>query len=397
VADAGFDRSYKLDDQDRYFSPRVHFENDQPLAPIRPDSGFYATTAIADHALRSLKEHALNHKGKPFFHYLAFTSPHFPLHALQKDIDRYRKHYAEGWDQVRARRYKKLREMGMVNCALSPLEPGFTPRYFKKEVLQTLGPGEIEHAIPWPDLTEEQKRFQAAKMAIHAAMIDRMDREIGRVLDQVQSMNVLQNTVILFLSDNGTDATIMVRGDGHDRAAPSGSWQSFLCLGPGWSTVGNTPFRRHKIWVHEGGISTPLIVHWPRGISSRGELRHTPGHVIDFVPTLLDLAGARASPQWRGQKPPPLPGRSLVPAFARNVLVERDFLFFHHEGNRALRVGNWKLVSAREDQDTWDLYDLGKDRCESRNLAGEHPEKVKELEGIWLKQENQYRQLASRP
>ena len=185
--------------------------------------------------------------------------------------------------------------MGIVDCDLPPLDPAFTPRYFKPEVMEKLGPGEIEHAVPWAHLTDEQKRFQATKMAIHAAMVDRMDREIGRVLDQLRAMGALDNTVIFFLSDNGADATLLVRGDGHDRAAPPGSAASFLCLGPGWASASNTPFRRHKIWVHEGGISTPLIVHWPKGITARGELRHDPGHVIDFVPTLLDLAGCPAA------------------------------------------------------------------------------------------------------
>ena len=143
--------------------------------------------------------------------------------------------------------------------------------------------------MPWETLTAEQRAFQAAKMEIHAAMIDRMDREIGRVLDQLRAMGAFENTLIFFLSDNGASAEIMVRDDGHDPSAPAGSAATHLCLGPGWSTVANTPFRCHKTWVHEGGIATPLIVHWPRGISARGELRHDPGHVIDLVPTILEV------------------------------------------------------------------------------------------------------------
>ena len=388
VADAGFDHSYHFADWDRYFSPSKHYEDDILAPPVKPGSGYYATTAFADHAIGFLKDHAASHAAEPFFLYLAFTSPHFPLQAPQEDIARYHDRYAEGWDKVREERYQRQRKMGLVNCALAPAEPKFLPRYFKPRVLETLGPGEIQFALPWNELTGEQKSFQAAKMEIHAAMITRMDEEIGRVIGQIKAMGAFEDTLILFLSDNGTDASIMVRGEGHDRAAEPGSWQSFLCLGPGWSTVGNTPFRRHKIWVHEGGISTPLIAHWPKGIPARGELRHTPGHVVDFVPTFLDLAGAKPEP---APGAPPLPGRSLAPLFARDGTVARESIFFQHEGNRALRAGDWKVVSAREDNNAWELYDLGKDRCEQNNLAVQYPDRLREMVESWTRQEEEFR------
>lgn len=387
VADAGFDHSYQLEDHDRNFNPRDHFEDGHPLPPVAKQSGYYTSTAFADHAVRCLQEHTEKYAKQPFFSYLAFTVPHFPLQAPPEDIARYRDHYLKGWDRVRTDRWQNLRKMGIVNCALAPLEPAFTPRYFKPEVLQTLGPGEIEHAVPWAQLTDVQRRYQATKMAIHAAMIDRMDREIGRVLDQVRAMGAWDNTVIIFLSDNGTDATLMVRGDGHDRSAAPGSAASFLCLGPGWSSAGNAPFRRHKIWTHEGGISTPLIVHWPKGIAARGELRHDVGHVIDFVPTLLELAGGRPE-QTAGS--PPLPGLSLVPAFARDGSVVRDNVFFSHEGNRALRMGDYKLVSAREDQNDWELYNLATDRCEQHNLAASQPTRVRDMAERWQQLQDEY-------
>ena len=179
------------------------------------------------------------------------------------------------------------------------------PPYDNPDVLKLLGPGEVNRPLPWDSLTDEQRAFQAAKMAIHAAMVDRMDREIGRVLDQLRTMGVFEDTLIFFLSDNGASAEIMVRDDGHDPAAPAGSSGTHLCLGPGWSTVANTPFRRHKTWVHEGGIATPLIVHWPSGIRARGELRRDAGHVIDIVPTIRELAGA---PATRIRAGPPCPG-----------------------------------------------------------------------------------------
>jgi len=224
-----------------------------------------------------------------------------------------------------------------------------------------------------------------------------MDREIGRVLDQLRAMGAFENTLLFFLSDNGADATLLVRGEGHDPAAPPGSWRSFLCLGPGWASASNAPFRRHKIWVHEGGIATPLIVHWPKGVAARGELRHDPGHVIDLLPTILEVAGARPTNVWRGAAAPPLPGRSLVPALARDGSLRRESLFFHHEGNRALRMGDWKLVSAREDQNAWELFDLAKDRCERLNLAAQHPDLVRRMAAQWNELEAEYRRGAREP
>jgi len=234
-------------------------------------------------------------------------------------------------------------------------------------------------------------------MAIHAAMVDRMDREIGRVLEQLRAMNAYENTVIFFLSDNGADATLLVRGEGHDRAAEPGSWRSFLCLGPGWASACNAPFRRHKVWVNEGGISTPLIVHWPARLQSRGELRHDLGHVIDLVPTILELAGGRVPDTRQGVAVPSLPGRSLVPALARDGAVERELLYFHHEGNRALRMGDWKLVSAREDQDVWELFDLSSDRSERKDLAAQQPDRVREMEARWRELDTEFRRLAESP
>ena len=276
--------------------------------------------------------------------------------------------------------------MGIVTCALAPLEPAFTPRYFLPAVMEILGPGEAKHAVAWSQLSDEQKHFQAAKMAVHAAMIDRMDREIGRVLDQVRSMGAWDNTIIFFLSDNGTDATLMVRGDGHDRTAAPGSAASFLCLGPGWSSSGNAPFRRHKIWTHEGGISTPLVVHWPKGIAAHGTLRHDVGHVVDFVPTLLELAGAKAEPPAGA---PPFPGRSLAAAFAKDGSVTRDYVFFNHEGNRALR---WATTSSypREDRDDWELFNLATDRCEQNNLAPAQPDRVRAMAARWQQLQDQF-------
>ena len=388
----GFDRSYLLQDQARFFNPRNHSEDDQKLPPIELKSGYYATVAIADHAIKCLREHADKHADKPFFQYVAFTAPHFPLQALPEDIDRYREVYKQGWDKLRAERWQRQQKLGLVSGELSKTEVDVGPPYEYPAAIKTLGPGETNRPLPWAELTAEQRDFQATKMAIHAAMIDRMDREIGRMLDQLRSMKAFDNTLICFCSDNGASAEIMVRDDGHDPAAPMGSAASHLCLGPGWSGVGNTPLRRHKTWVHEGGISTPLVLHWPQGIKAKGELRHTPGHLIDIVPTVLELAQSPSKPDDKSSAAPALQGRSLVPLMTQDGRIQRDHLWWSHEDNRAVRVGDWKLVVSKKNP--WELYDLSKDRSESHNLADKHPEKVRELEQLWEKRQAEFIELA---
>ncbi len=389
----GFDRSYYLKDQGRYFNPRVHFEDDRKLPPVAPGSDYYATTAIADHAIRCLTEHANQYAGHPFFHYLAFTAPHFPLHALPEDIARYKDVYRVGWEEIRRRRWKRVQELDIVEGTLSAVEREIGPPYHFPKALETLGPGEINRPLLWSELTGEQQEFQLAKMAIHAAMIDRMDREIGRVLGQLRAMDAMDNTLILFLSDNGASAEIMVRDDGHDPQAASGSAATYLCLGPGWSTSSNTPFRRHKTWVHEGGISTPLIAHWPRGIAARGELRRSPGHVIDIVPTILELAGAQQFADDAPPSAPPLPGRSLLPVFKTDERAANETLWWSHEGNRAIRTGDWKLVAAKGD--AWELYDLARDRTETTNVASQHPQRVEHMSQAWADKQSEFLNLAT--
>lgn len=389
----GFDHSYINEDHNRNFAPKNVAEDGVKLPAVEPGSDSYTTTAYANHAIRCLKEHAAKFADKPFFEYLAFTVPHFPLQAPAADIAKYRDKYRKGWDAVREERWARQKQLGIVTCSLSPLEREVGPPYDFPADIAKLGPGEVNHPLPWSELNAQQREFQATKMAIHAAMVDRMDQEIGRVIAQIKAMGALDNTLIFFLSDNGASAEIMVRGDGHDPKAEPGSAGSFLCLGPGFSSAANTPFRRHKTWVHEGGIATELIVHWPKGIAAHGELRHTPGHLVDLVPTILDAAGGKQLESWDGKPVPPAPGRSLVPAFAKDVNVERESIWWQHEGNRALRVGDWKIVAAGKDS-AWELYDLSKDRCESNNLASQFPERVQQMAATWTKQLEDYTALA---
>ncbi|MBI3866869.1 MAG: arylsulfatase [Planctomycetia bacterium] len=391
----GFDRSYDLADQNRFFSPQNHLEDDQPLPAAKPESGYYATTAIADHAIKCLIDHAREFANRPFFHYLCFTSPHFPLQAPAEDIARYAGKYSAGWETARSQRYARLKSLGIVSCPLSALEREVGPPYDFPAALEELGPGEINRPLPWRELSDAQRVFQATKMAIHAAMVDRMDHEIGRVLDQLRAMDAIENTLIFFASDNGASAEIMVRGDGHDSQAAPGSAKTHLCLGPGFSSAANTPFRRHKTWVHEGGISTPLIVHWPRGMTARGELRHNPGHLIDVVPTVLEAVGGKRFETWENAPVPAPPGKSLVPAFARDGAVPHESLWWQHEGNRALRVGDWKIVAAGADA-AWELYDLKTDRAESNDLAAKQPDRTRELAEIWTRHFEEFRDLAKK-
>jgi arylsulfatase len=391
----GFDHSYSLEDHDRHFSPRQHTEDDKALPAVDAKSGYYSTAAIADHAIRCLKEHADQYPDQPFLEYLAFTAPHFPLHAPAEDIARYRTKYLAGWDTMRQERWQRLQELKIGGTSLAAIERDLGPPHHFPDALKKLGLNEVNRPIPWKNLAAAQQEFQARKMAIHAAMVDRMDREIGRVLDQVRAMGAWENTLIFFLSDNGASAEIMVRGDGHDPHAECGTGATFLSIGPGWSSLANTPFRRHKTWVHEGGISTPLIVHWPKGIGARGELRHTPGHVIDLVPTILDAVGGKRLETWQGQPVPTPPGKSLVPLFAKDSTVKRDFLWWFHEDNRALLVGDWKIVAAGKES-PWELYDLRSDRSESKNLASEKPDKVRDMAAVWAEQLSQYTTLAGK-
>jgi len=354
----GFGRSYFSVTQNNYFSPRLLYDEDQKIE--RPGGDFYATRNFSTRAVEYLKQHARRYIDQPFFMYLAYTAPHFPLHALAEDVARFRGKYKDGWDRSRQARYRRLKEMGILNCELSPRDPD---------------------AKAWNSLSEKEQDEWDARMATYAAMIYRIDVGIGRVVEQLKSMSALDNTLILFLSDNGASAEYLVRGDGHKPGSAPGSAVSYRCLEVGWSNAANTPFRFHKIWVHEGGISTPLIAHWPQGIPSQGKITHDVGHVIDIMPTILDITGTIYPKTFHDEKTFPLPGRSLSPAFQGNRLEQHPFLFWEHVGNKAIRKGDWKLVA--EHQGDWELYNLKVDRSELKNLAKTHPEKVRQLKQQW--------------
>ena len=396
----GFEKSYSLQDHDRHFHPKNHTLDDKPLPPATSSDGYYSSNEIASRAIDQLRYHQENHQGKPFFSYVAFTAPHFPLHAPQEIVDKYKPIYQQGWDRIRQQRWNKLKQLGLARDLQRPsdIETDIGPPYHFPEALQKLGTGELNRPLPWEQLSPQQKAFQADKMAVHAAMIEAMDSQIGRIFDFIkQDPARWENTLVLFLSDNGASAEIMVRGDGHNPNAAAGSAQSYLCLGPGWSSVSNTPFRRHKTWVHEGGIATPMIAHWPAGIQSDPNPVSTPYHVIDIAPTILALASKHAGTEFESLNPK-FPGLSFAREFQeqanRASRTESRVLWWQHEANRALRDGNLKIVASGKDS-PWELYDLAQDRAETKNLATQRPQELERLAKTWNELTEQFRLQAT--
>ncbi|MFM8468891.1 MAG: arylsulfatase [Limisphaerales bacterium] len=358
----GFDRAYGSGGGGNSFALTPLYSDREN---IKAGEDFYATDAFTDHAVKFLEEHGREAKDKPFFLHLCYTAPHFPLHAKPPALAKYRGRFMHGWDVERERRFAKQKELGLFprDAQLSPRAP---------------------EAKAWQDLPEAERKDWDLRMAVYAGRIDCLDQGVGRVLDAVKKLGAEQNTLVLFLSDNGASAEFLDSwpnpARGHKPGSEIGSRDSHKCLEVGWANAANTPFREHKMWDHEGGISTPLIVSWTAGIAARGQLTSAPGHVIDLLPTCLELAGAKYPEQFKERALTPLPGRSLLPALQGKPLGERT-LAWEHEGNRAVRVGDWKLVASF--RGPWELYDLNRDRAELNNLAAQQPAKVKELAAAW--------------
>ena len=324
----------------------------EPYTP--PEEGFYMTDAFTDHAVQFLNEHD-REESSPFFLYLAYTAPHWPLHAWPEDIARYEGDYRTGWSALRKQRYDRLIEMGIIedHWALSPPD------------------AEVE---PWSSV--EDVELMDLKMAVYAAQIDRMDQGIGKVLDTLRAQDELDNTLVMFLSDNGGCHEENV-SDRANMNIPPGGEDSYTSYGRPWANASNTPFRLYKHWVHEGGIATPLIAYWPGVIRQQGEFTDQVGHVIDLMATCCDVAGVKYPDKYRGREITPLEGKSLVPIFHGRTRDGHDAIFWEHMGNKAVRRGTWKLVSTSAGK--WELYDMERDRSELNDLADQYPEKVDEL------------------
>jgi arylsulfatase len=346
-----------------------------------PADRFYSTDVFGDYAIDFLAE--ARKAKKPFFQYLAFNAPHFPLHARPDDIRPYAETYSLGWDRLRENRLKKQIDLGLFpkGTTLSP-RSGFTTR---QDFLRT---GDNP---AWESLEADRRSDLSRRMAVYAGMVTCMDRNIGRIVAELKKHGELDNTLILFLSDNGACAewdpfgfdessgpkNILHKGE---QLEGMGSAKTYHSYGSGWANAGCTPFRLYKHYCHEGGIRTPLIVHWPKGIAAKGEFRDQPGHLIDVMATCIDISGATYPKQFKEVSITPMEGTSIVPAFANRPL-KRDLLAWEHERNRAIRIGQWKLV-ARSGAE-WELYDIETDPVEMKNLATTMPEKVKELAEKW--------------
>jgi arylsulfatase len=345
----------------------------------KEDPAFFYTDAISDQAVDYLRAHQRDHAGTPFFAYVAYTAPHWPLHAHDEDIAKYKGRFDAGWDALREERLDKLIASGILreHWKLSPRDPT---------------------QPPWTKA--EHKAWLARCMEVYAAQVDRMDQGIGRIVKALEETGQLEDTVVIFLADNGAcaedipeDVTVdelvhkLMIAKSHTRAGekvhfgndpgrmpgPENTYQSY---GTAWANLSNTPFRLYKHWIHEGGISTPLIVHWPRGIEERGGIRHAPGYLPDIMATIVDLAGARYPSTFDGHAILPLEGTSLVPVFSRDG-GERAPMFWEHEGNAAVRIGKWKLVRAHPG--AWELYDMDADRTELHDVAARHPDRVADM------------------
>jgi arylsulfatase A-like enzyme len=395
--DGGFDKSYYLNENDNYFYDYNQLLNDVQLDFVSADTPRYSATTVTDYAVKFLADHQQESAEKPFFLYLAYTIPHFPLKAPAEDIAKYRDRYTEGWDALKQERWRKMKSMGLIDHAAPPRDPKVNKINLQRITIETLqdsiGAGEVYFPVAWESLTNNEQEFQSEKMAIHAAMVDRIDQETGRVVDQLKRMGVFDDTIIFFLSDNGASAEIMIRGKGHDHSAPNGTELSYLCLGAGWADASNTPFRRFKMWNHEGGIATPLIAHWPNGIQAKGEIRNDMGHVVDFMTTALDLAGVQPPTGFPDGTQPQLHGLSLAPTFNADNVLNREFLYFSHAGNRALRMGDWKIVSEKIEADKWHLYNLANDRGEQIDRQYDKPELYKTMIDKWNEVNDYYQEL----
>jgi len=343
--------------------------------PIRPSgTNFYYTDAIAENAVAEINKYAGG--DKPFFLYVAFTAPHWPLQAPEADIAKYRQRYLAGWDAIRTTRYQRQLALGIIdkNWPLSPRDP----------------------RVPaWTNTPDQE--WEANRMATFAAMVERMDQGIGRILDTVQQQGIRSNTLVIFLSDNGGCAeviqpewydvpsrtragkTVLVGSSDHSVfAGPAEVWQSY---GLPWANVSDTPFRLYKHFTHEGGIASPTIVSWPAVIPQPGTISHQLGHVTDIMATVVEAAHAQHPATYEGRSILPLEGSSLLPILAGKTRPHPTPIFWEHEGNRAVRLGEWKLVA--HDRQKWELYNMETDRTELTNLAASRPEKVKELAGLY--------------
>jgi arylsulfatase len=391
----GFDRFYgTIHGAGSFWEPSSLVRNNTMITvptdnEYQPEETYYYTDAISDNACRYINEHDTD---KSFFMYVAYTAAHWPMHARERDIAKYKGKYDEGYEAIRKRRLAKMKTLGVV----------------KSDTEMS------EQAGNWSEVKD--KKWEAACMEVYAAMVENMDQGIGRIVKLLKDRGLFENTIIFYLQDNGGCAENKGRSSEPNprKVKPSfkpvppeqqlyfgstpkqtrdgwevreglvmpGPADTYIAYGKSWANVSNTPFREYKHWVHEGGISTPLIVSWPASIKTKGLLRHQPGHLIDIMATCVDAAEASYPREYKGQKIKPMEGESLLPALVKDKPIQREAIYFEHEGNRAIRMGKWKLV-AKGRKSKWELYDVEADRSELHNLADAQPKRVKKLADMW--------------
>ncbi|MDF9798978.1 arylsulfatase A-like enzyme [Catalinimonas alkaloidigena] len=332
-----------------YGSGVNYMRKDREVYEVPED--FYSTDAFTEYAIEEVTQ-ASQHD-QPFFLYLAHNAPHFPLQVHDAYIQKYADTYSIGWDSLRTARYQRMQEMGLIDAdwALSPRD--------------SIAPA-------WASLSRVQKEEEQLLMATYAGMIDRLDQQIGLLLDQLDELGIAENTLIMFMSDNGGcpfDAN-------HAPVVAAGSAESARTYDTEWAQASNTPFRKYKQWIHEGGISSPMIIRWPEKVEANS-ISESPGQIVDIMPTLIEVAGTSYPEGYQGRELLPLEGVSLLPIFEGASLSREKPMYWEYRGSRAIRDGNWKLVGERGRG--WELYDLAKDRSEMNNVAEQFPKRVSDM------------------
>lgn len=361
----GFDRYFGIvPGGANYFTPVIYSNNTRYKAP----ENFYLTNAISDTSVKFIEEHFARDKNKPFFLYLAYTSPHWPLHALQAEIDKYKDVYTLGWDAIRKERFERQKKLGLI-----PADAVLSPRDAEVEA--------------WESVPAEKKKEMAMRMAIYAAQIDIMDQGIGRVVAKLKEENQLDNTLIFFLSDNGACAEFISSGKSK---AVDGTSETFESYRINWANASSTPFKEFKHYTYEGGIATPLVVHWPKGIkpSLDNSFVSDYGHITDIMATCVDVAKAHYPVNYQGHKIQPMEGKSLAPHFS-GASNNRGKIYWEHEANIAMRDGKWKMVAKTPQGGSFDkssvhLYDLDADRTEMNDLSSKYPQRLEAMYADWL-------------
>jgi len=375
--DRGFDHFYGIHKHvDSYFTVLkgcTVYLDDKEVVPatkeppnvLHPDKEWYTTDVFTDYALKFLEQAA---PGKqPFFLYLAYNAPHWPIEAPEENIAKFRGKYLKGWDKLREEKLERMKQLGIVKKD-TELSPSENPK--------------------WDSLSESDKRELDFRRAIYAAQIDRMDENIGRLLRRLRELGIIDNTLILFLSDNGCSAEkgMFAFNYGKHKIANYQQWRKMggesVSQGRAWANASNTPFRLYKKWIHEGGIATPLIAHWPKGIKSKGKLTHQVGHVMDVMATCCEVAKAVYPKIYRRKEIGRLRGKTLLPIMQGKQRQGHEAIYWEHERHAGVRQGRWKLVSKDAEQH-WELYDMENDRTEIRDLASAFPQRLEQMKAMW--------------